>query len=116
MKETTKPPTQLKTPAKILPDQRETYLAPPPPAKGKIIGLDCHPDTFTAAVFQGSTPHDAHTFEKAALTLGQSCPLISSFPSALVVALKESEDFKTAILGVLRGGGDNAGRAAMVGA
>lgn len=37
----------------------ETYLAPPPPAKGRIIGLDCHPDTFTAAVFTGTTPHDA---------------------------------------------------------
>jgi len=38
---------------------RETYLAPAPPAKGKIVGLDCHPDTFTAAVFVGQTPHDA---------------------------------------------------------
>jgi transposase len=37
----------------------ETYLAPPPPLEGKIIGLDCHPDTFTAAVFTGQTPHDA---------------------------------------------------------
>ena len=37
----------------------ETYLAPPPPPQGKIIGLDCHPDTFTAAVFVGQTPHDA---------------------------------------------------------
>lgn len=37
----------------------ETYLAPPPPSKGRIIGLDCHPDTFTAAVFKGTTPHDA---------------------------------------------------------
>ena len=37
----------------------ETYLAPPPPSKGRIIGLDCHPDTFTAAVFRGTTPHDA---------------------------------------------------------
>jgi transposase len=37
----------------------ETYLAPAPPSKGKIIGVDCHPDTFTAAVFKGSTPHDA---------------------------------------------------------
>lgn len=40
-------------------DGRETYLAPPPPLKGKIVGLDCHPDTFTAAVFVGQTPHDA---------------------------------------------------------
>jgi transposase len=37
----------------------ETYLAPAPPSNGKIIGLDCHPDTFTAAVFVGQTPHDA---------------------------------------------------------
>jgi len=37
----------------------EVYAAPPPPTRGKIIGLDCHPDTYTAAVFRGSTPHDA---------------------------------------------------------
>ena len=37
----------------------DTYLAPPPPLNGRIIGLDCHPDTFTAAVFQGTTPHNA---------------------------------------------------------
>ncbi len=37
----------------------ETYSAPRPPEDGRIIGLDCHPDTFTAAVFRGSTPHDA---------------------------------------------------------
>lgn len=37
----------------------ETYLAPPPPSQGKIIALDCHPDSFTAAVFTGQTPHDA---------------------------------------------------------
>lgn len=37
----------------------ETYRAPAPPPNGRIIGLDCHPDTFTAAVFIGQTPHDA---------------------------------------------------------
>jgi transposase len=37
----------------------ETYRAPKPPTKGRIIGLDCHPDTYTAAVFRGTTPHDA---------------------------------------------------------
>jgi transposase len=36
----------------------ETYLAPPPPSKGRIVGLDCHPDTFTAAICRGSTPGD----------------------------------------------------------
>lgn len=37
----------------------ELYRAPRPPKNGRIIGLDCHPDTFTAAVFEGATPHDA---------------------------------------------------------
>jgi transposase len=37
----------------------ERYSAPPPPKQGRIIGLDCHPDTYTAAVWRGSTPHDA---------------------------------------------------------
>jgi transposase len=39
--------------------QVEFFAAPPPPTRGKIIALDCHPDTFTAAVFRGRTPHDA---------------------------------------------------------
>ena len=37
----------------------EIYAAPKPPSRGQIIGLDCHPDTYTAAVFVGTTPHDA---------------------------------------------------------
>jgi len=37
----------------------ESYLAAPPPTRGKIVALDCHPDTFTAAVVVGQTPHDA---------------------------------------------------------
>jgi hypothetical protein len=39
--------------------EAETCLAPPPPSKGKIIGPDCHPDTFTAGLFVGQTLHDA---------------------------------------------------------
>jgi transposase len=42
-----------------LPAMAEIYTAPPPPEKGRVIGLDCHPDTYTAAVFQGQTPHNA---------------------------------------------------------
>jgi transposase len=37
----------------------ELYTAPPPPSQGRIFGLDCHPDTYTAAVYQGTTHHDA---------------------------------------------------------
>lgn len=45
------------------PEGAETYAAPPPPSKGRIIGIDCHPDTFTAAVLRGSTPHEARQLE-----------------------------------------------------
>ena len=48
-----------KPPAEYKAAEVETYIAPPPPVNGRIIGVDCHPDTFTAAVFRGSTPHDA---------------------------------------------------------
>jgi len=37
----------------------EIFAAPLPPEKGRIIAVDCHPDIFTAAVFQGTTPHNA---------------------------------------------------------
>lgn len=59
MKKQPMTPKTSEPPAKAPPGQTETFRAPPPPAKGRIIGLDCHPDTFTAAVFRGSTPHDA---------------------------------------------------------
>jgi transposase len=59
MKNTTKEPKKQTPPQEGRPEGCETYLAPPPPSKGRIIGLDCHPDTFTAAVFKGTTPHDA---------------------------------------------------------
>lgn len=40
-------------------DARETYASPPPPANGKMIGVDCHPDTYTSVVVKGTTPHNA---------------------------------------------------------
>lgn len=54
--------------------------------------------------------------ETATGRFGQSCPLPQSFPSALHAALLHHEDFTTAILLTLRAGGDNAGRASMIGA
>ena len=53
----TKSKIKSKPKAKSAPVER--YLAPPPPRDGKVIGLDCHPDSFTAAVYVGQTPHDA---------------------------------------------------------
>lgn len=45
--------------------QAESYFAPRPPAKGKgkSIGIDCHPDTFTSAVCEGQTPYDLELLE-----------------------------------------------------
>jgi ADP-ribosyl-[dinitrogen reductase] hydrolase len=53
---------------------------------------------------------------EATLHFGQSCPLPHSFPSSIHALLKHTDDFETAILATLRAGGDNAGRAAMLGA
>ena len=47
--------------------------------------------------------------------LGQSCPLICSFPSAVQATAKHNEDFQKAILESAQAGGDNAGRAALIG-
>ena len=47
--------------------------------------------------------------------LGQSCPLICSFPSAVQATAKHNEDFQKAILETAQAGGDNAGRGALIG-
>ncbi len=52
----------------------------------------------------------------ATLAFGQSCPLPKSFPSSIHALLKHPDNFEAAILAVVRAGGDNAGRASMVGA
>ncbi len=46
---------------------------------------------------------------------GQSCPLKGSFPSAVHAFLRHSEDYREAIVATLRAGGDNAGRAGLLG-
>jgi ADP-ribosyl-[dinitrogen reductase] hydrolase len=53
---------------------------------------------------------------EATLTFGQACPLPKSFPSSIHALLKHPDDFESAILAILRAGGDSAGRASMVGA
>ena len=47
---------------------------------------------------------------------GQSCPLPQSFPAALHAAWRHPDSFEEAVLSTIRAGGDNAGRAAMIGA
>jgi ADP-ribosyl-[dinitrogen reductase] hydrolase len=57
-----------------------------------------------------------NTVIETTLSFGQACPLPKSFPSSIHVLLKYPDNFENAILGTLRAGGDNAGRASMVGA
>ena len=52
----------------------------------------------------------------ATLAFGQSCPLASSFPSAIHCCLRHSGNIGEAIKATAEAGGDNAGRAAMIGA
>lgn len=67
---TKNPKTQ--PPGEGRPVEADLYAAPPPPSKGRIIGLDCHPDTFTAAVFEGLTPHDARKLQsRPDMSLGE---------------------------------------------
>lgn len=75
------------------------------------------------------TPLDLHVREKISLALsltsldvktathkiGQKATLDNCFPAAIHAALKQSESFTEAVLGTIRAGGDNAGRAAMIG-
>jgi len=53
---------------------------------------------------------------EATLHFGQSCPLAASFPAAVHCALRHSDDFVGALRSTAAAGGDNAGRAAMIGA
>lgn len=53
---------------------------------------------------------------EATLKFGQSCPLPSSFPAAVHCALRHEADFAAAVRSTAAAGGDNAARAAMIGA
>jgi ADP-ribosylglycohydrolase len=51
----------------------------------------------------------------ATARFGQSCPLVNSFPAAVHCALHHADDFSGALKATAAAGGDNAGRAAMIG-
>lgn len=59
--------------AAVLP-ANDKYAPPPPPdpATGKLVGLDIHPDTYTAVVLTGTTPGNARQVQcRANLSLSQ---------------------------------------------
>ncbi len=56
------------------------------------------------------------TVSAATLEFGQSCPLEHSFPASVHCVVKHRVSFNDAMIANAEAGGDNAGRAAMVGA
>lgn len=69
----------------------EKYLAPAAPSKGKIIAIDCHPEIFTAAVLEGTTPHNAiHHTTRSDLTLEQLLTWLKKTFSADDIILMEA--------------------------
>lgn len=79
-------------------------------AKDNIFGVELKRKINSAFSSSGKSVIDA------TLELGQSCPLISSFPSSLHSLIKHHESYAQCILAILRAGGDNAGRTSMTGA
>ena len=64
----------------------------------------------------GAALYDTRGVVEATMAYGQACPLAQSFPSALHAAVRHEHSMHDAILATLGAGGDNAGRAAMIGA
>lgn len=81
-------------------------------ATRKSSEIDCD----TADFFEAAASTQNEDVIAATLRFGQSCSLAAAFPAALHCTLKHQDDFETAILETVRAGGDNAGRASMVGA
>ena len=65
---------------------------------------------------QQAMEEQLHDVTTATLKFGQACPLVKSFPASIHALLKHPDDFERGILATLRAGGDNAGRASMLGA
>lgn len=52
---------------------------------------------------------------EATLKFGQQCPLDHSFPASVQAVIKQQNSYQDGILETIRAGGDNAGRASLVG-
>ena len=66
--------------------------------------------------FRAAADATLQTVEAATGEFGQSCPLENSFPSSVHCTVKHSTSYNDAMLANALAGGDNAGRAGMIGA
>lgn len=90
---------------------QESFVA----AATMMAGKDTEGNEVADRIHQAIAAQDQDV-TTATLAFGQSCPLASSFPSALHCCLRHSENIDEAIKATAEAGGDNAGRAAMIGA
>ena len=74
------------------------------------------PESEVAEKIRAALAAQKESVLEATLRFGQSCQLAGSFPAALQAVLANRHDYAAAILATASAGGDNAGRAAMIGA
>jgi ADP-ribosylglycohydrolase len=74
------------------------------------------PESEVAEKIRAALAAQKESVLEATLRFGQSCPLAGNFPAALQAVLAHRHDYAAAILATASAGGDNAGRAAMIGA
>jgi len=84
-------------------------------ASDLAAGTGTHGDEVAAKIGEAMSAINL-TVREATLRFGQVCPLASSFPAAVQGALRHQDNFAEAVRDTAAAGGDNAARAAMIGA
>src|SRR5216117_938690 len=77
----------------------EQNSIPKPPIQGRVVGFDCHPDTFTAALLQGQTPAEAivqKVFNKVPLSQLSSWAKKHLSPNDVIVLEASGNSFEVA--------------------
>lgn len=81
-----------------------------------MAGIEPEHGKEVAEKFRAAADATILTVEDATQEFGQSCPLEHSFPSSVHCLVQHSTSYNDAMLANAAAGGDNAGRAAMIGA
>ncbi|RME74165.1 MAG: ADP-ribosylglycohydrolase family protein [Planctomycetota bacterium] len=71
---------------------------------------------YVAQAIEAARARREQDVRDATLHFGQACPLAQSFPATVHALLRHGDDLPRALIETLRAGGDNAGRAALLGA
>ena len=86
------------------------------PTEDAMTGVDPTHGEEVRQKFRAAADATLQSVEAATQAFGQSCPLEHSFPSSVHCLVKHSNSYNDAMLANAGAGGDNAGRASMIGA